>query len=244
MRNILAIILLFALFSLIYSSVVYNAKERNILFLGQSQSGKSTSINVLRNSSYYAVKPNFFTDTELPEFHMFSTIAEGEAYTLKFIDTPGLFEQHREYENITERINDEIISIINDCLNFEITYLNHIFLTMKLGNIFTIQDMEALEIFAEVFQGVEDYFSILITHAQDFTAPIKADIIQGLKSQRKFSQFMNKIQNRVFFLGAVNELGLLTVEGLASELQSQVRKRMEDRVNESREEFFKIYLFM
>jgi hypothetical protein len=175
----------------------------NILFVGKTRSGKSTALNVLRDPNYIAPLFLIPAETRSPEISQFSVpTPSNKILMIHAVDTPGLFE--RAVDGETPRSNKVILDLISDCLNFEMTRIHHVFITMHLGLDLNPEDLESIEIFSSMFRGIESHISLLLTFSEGYDLPTRDHLLRGLEKVPKINSFFQKINHRVFFLGSLS----------------------------------------
>jgi len=200
-------------------AAVYNdiklrdAKNRNIIFLGKTRSGKSTVFNVLKDMVHVCGYTSFFSDTQNPCLHSFTVCLQTPSgkpgtdpteinYNLNIIDTPGLFEQKTDVEKV--RNNDVLKKTILTCLEYEITNIHAIFLVCSFEQGVNVQDLEAIREFVDLFGGAEESICLLITRAEGYTQERKTQMINDIMQHPSLKDFVSLIKDKIFFTGAIS----------------------------------------
>merc|ERR1712137_1031336 len=119
--------------------VLINSEHRNVLMVGRTRSGKSTTLEVLKDPCYTPPNDTIFSETvdsKCWSFALKRRSQDGRTvdYSLNLIDTPGLFEV-KGGQSGEERTNEVIKNTISQCLENEITHIHAIimFVTFEAG---------------------------------------------------------------------------------------------------------------
>jgi len=204
-------------------NILIKSESRNIIFVGKSRSGKTTSVKVLQNysyiSPYFIIKP----DTFQPEQHVFSVKNNDKIYHLTMIDTPGLFENPDV--NSEKRGESILKEMITDCLNFEILRINHVYIVVNLGNNLNPDDVKSIEEFSKMFIGIEHKLSLLITFAQEFSDKFRDHMKEQIKNTKSLSDFYHRISGRIFYLGSVSQIDIDNNKDLSVINQNLIKQR-------------------
>jgi len=182
-----------------------NTNRFNYIFVGRTRVGKTTTLKTLINPFYVTQDLNIFSETMSPTLESFSVSYENHAYSLSFIDTPGLFEVAKQ--GMVARDNGIIIDLIAKCISMEIIKINGIFFVIDLTAGVHIQDVKALEMINEVFESDEGLINILIARSEMFSDIKKENIRKQLLEHPTLGPLITtKIgAERIFFMGSMNK---------------------------------------
>jgi len=127
---------------------------------------------------------------------------------LNIIDTPGLFElKPKDESDFLKRKNEEILKLIDECLDRELTKMNLICFVFNLKNGINDNDIEAMILFKNYYNlEINKYCLLVITNCED---------IDGNERDRLFLEFLKHpkiVQNDIknlfglgcLFLGCLN----------------------------------------
>jgi len=179
------------------------SNTRNIIFVGKSRSGKSTTIEVLKNESYWAPDMTIYRSTDRATVENFIVEDGNTFYNMNIMDTPGLFEIAADEKD--EKPNEQIVSLIGKCIEMEFTKINHVFFVFTINAGLQQQDIESLDLIHRMFLGMEHKLSVIISFSNDFDRNTKDFYIGQLTTDRRLKGVMDKIDKRVFFMGALPE---------------------------------------
>jgi len=181
---------------------------RNCLLCGRTRSGKTTTMNVLKDPCYSPVSQSIFSETQNPKFSSFAINNRAETvvqkFTINIIDSPGLFEVKDKNSVDKERTNEVIASTIAKCLENEITNIHCIimFVTFEAG--INRDDIDAMKLFLEMFGGSGVSVALCVTHADKHSDSWRKDILQQIHQHSDLSQLIEKENMQVYFMGCVH----------------------------------------
>ena len=182
-----------------------DADNRNIIFVGRSNAGKTTLINVLKDKKHSPALATFMRGTEDATLETFTMQSEFYQQNLHFniMDTPGLFEKTISLDD--KRTNEVILDMIKKCVDSEITKINHVYFVMSIEDGINDNDLKAFDLFAQLFVGMESKISVILSRAQS-TAPDEYDhYIEQFKKMPELEKIYAAIEGRIFFLGAAQQ---------------------------------------
>lgn len=183
------------------------AMNRNIIFVGKTRSGKSTSLSVMKDPFKFVKKSSLFSETidaRINHFTVEVATADGSKvnFNLGIIDTPGLFEVRNEG---TSRDNDALEDIVLKCMNAEITKINGIFFVVAYGSSgINPQDIAALHRFITLFKGAQDHVQVLVTHAEKLSDAEKQKIESEFRSYPGMAELLKLVNPKMYFIGAMD----------------------------------------
>jgi len=177
----------------------YNLEEtelRNVLMMGRTRSGKSTAVGVIKDLCHEPKEISIFSDTENPKFQSFALLnkKDGVKLTLNMIDTPGVFEV--KVDEARARINETILKVISQCSQNEITKLHCVIIFSSFETGINIQDVEAIKMFSEIFEGTN--IILCITRSEGKSGRFK----ENLKDQlTQYKELKHIAKDQIFFMG-------------------------------------------
>ena len=210
-----------------------DADTRNIIFVGRSRAGKTTSIDVLKDKDH---NPQLFSivrgtkDASVASFTMSSKKHDKDLH-FNIMDTPGLFER---VETDDERTNEVILDVIKKCIDMEITRIHHVYYVMSVQRGLSEEDLIAFDLFTDLFLGMEAKISIILSFSQGTTKEAEAHYIDQFQNKVPALEPMyKKIGGRIFFLGAVKQSEYVNVEALKRNVYRQRAALLEHIIGES-----------
>lgn len=184
-----------------------SAEVRNVIFVGRTRSGKSTCLKVLRAPSEVSPPGSLFSQTKDPMMHTFTVETEFKGsmhnFTINLFDTPGLFEIKVDDKDV--RTDEVIKNTIAKCLDYEITKIHAIFFVCSFTAGVNKQDVLAFQQFMEFFEGGTDHVAMLITRTEKLPIQRKGLLLKDIQLHPELKPMMEKIGDRVFFFGALDE---------------------------------------
>lgn len=208
------------------------ADVRNIIFVGKGRVGKSTLIQVLKNKDHDPGLFDIVRGTKYATVESFTMRSDKLNNNLHFniMDTPGLFERTVSLDD--KRTNDVILDVIKKCIDMEITKINHVYFVMSVQYGLNPEDIESFKLFSELFVGMEDKMSIIISFAQT------------ISTEQQYAHYINQFQKvpelkplysggRIFFLGAVQKSEVMDTEKLQENVYKQRTAVFEHIISQS-----------
>lgn len=197
------------------------ADVRNIIFVGRSRSGKTTSIEVLKDKDH---DPGLFTvlrDTRDASVQSFTMNSKKYDRNLHFniMDTPGLFERASKDDR---RTNEVILDVIKKCIDMEITKIHHVYFVMSIQSGLSEEDLKSFDLFTDLFVGMEEKISIILSFSQETTEDEYGHYIDQFQHKvPELKSMYNKIGGRIFFLGAAKQSKMTNVDLLKENVYKQ-----------------------
>eukprot|EP01084_Bolivina_argentea_P172447 298717_1 len=200
---------------------------RNIILVGKSRSGKSTIIEVLKNPKHNPEDFKILRGTVKARINSFtlSNSRNKKRMHLNIMDTPGLFERSSTIN--TTRSNEIITKMVLKCVDMELTKIHHVYYVMSIQQGISAEDVEAFRIFAELFVGMEDKISIILSFSQDKN-PNKNQLIKDQFNEVPELRPIEKaVKGRIFFVGSAQNNGYVDLEKLQNNVANQREKWIE-----------------
>jgi GTPase SAR1 family protein len=189
--------------SMLYQTEV--AVQKNVLIVGKAGVGKTTLFEVLKNPghktstsySFFASGPKEASYTPLVVRN-----GSGKAYSINVIDTPGICEIRA---TMAERSsNEQIMKIIQDCVNDKVTHLSAVFLLVPIG-IINEEDIQVLNTMKTLLGDAFKRNTMLVfTHAEQHQLTTLTDRLKEFLSSEISLPFLEFCQGGVHFSGALN----------------------------------------
>eukprot|EP01084_Bolivina_argentea_P172446 298711_1 len=204
------------------------AETRNVIFVGRSRAGKTALIDVLKNKDYHPPLFTIVRGTEEVTLESFTMRVKGsEQYKnfqlqLNIMDTPGLFERTIDIND--QRTNEIILDTIKKCIELEITKINHVYFVMSIQQGLNTEDLKSFRLFAELFLGMEHKISVIISFAQNLSTQKQYDhYIDQFTKVADLRSMYEKINGRIFFLGAISTGAMYDIATLKRNVYQQRR---------------------
>jgi GTP-binding protein EngB required for normal cell division len=189
------------------SVILKESYSRNLMFVGKTKNGKSTTFCTLKSPFTFVEVGNVFSQTRDAEIHHFTVEVDLEDqqanFNISIIDTPGLFEVTMDN---SARDNDALEEIVLKCMKAEITKIHAIFFVVAYNGAVNIQDIEALERFIKLFGGAENHINILITKCEKLSQTDKEKIVKDFQNYPQMKDLLKKVGQQIYFTGAVENI--------------------------------------
>jgi len=183
----------------------YKIIEKTAIFVGKTRNGKSTTIEIIKDSTYISPNPEMFSKTKNASvFDVYFEIGDSTKYVFHCMDTPGLKEVH-SIDSTEERRGDDIIeNIIIDCANFNILYIDVIFITLRMGVTIDPTEFEILAHLTELFKDAKNNFCLLFTGCENLNDSAKLEFKEKLFKHPDFQKYVDLFTyDSIYFSGAV-----------------------------------------
>ena len=209
------------------------ADTRNILFVGRSRTGKSTLIKVLQDKNYSPPLVDLMrgtVDVEVTSFTMRSDKYDNNLH-FNILDTPGLFEVTSSLDD--RRTNEVILDLIKKCVDREITKINHVYFVMSIESGLNPQDIKAFDLFSQLFIGMEDKLSIILSRAQTVMPENYNHFIEQFKTIPELKKIYDIVQGRIFFAGAAQNNSMYDMNLIRKNVYHQRSKLFEHIIQQT-----------
>jgi len=126
----------------------------------------------------------------------------GKAYSINVIDTPGICEIRA---TMSERSsNEQIMKIIQDCVNDKVTHVSSVFLLVPIG-IINEEDIQVLNTMKTLLgEGFKRNTMLVFTHAEQHQLSTLTERLKEFLSSEISLPFLEFCQGGVHFSGALN----------------------------------------
>jgi len=180
-----------------------NPKIRNVLFIGKSRTGKSTSVETLQGNYALLKSSSVASEKKSIKYVPIPFLNENEGYIFNLIDPFGVFEiNNMGYRSSME---DDIANIIKDCKEHGISEIHAIILfSSYVAGVDNINsDIIALEKLINYF-GAGTNMALCLPKAESLDSNQRDNIIAELEKQLEMGPLLDKIENNIFFMGAID----------------------------------------
>jgi len=197
------------------------------MFVGKTRSGKSTALDTLKTPWNFVTQSSIFSETADAKISYF-TVEVGEKekfnFNINIIDTPGLFEVS---DNGKARDNEVLEDLVLKCMNAEITKIHAIYFVISYTGCINPQDIEALARFIKLFNGAQEYVSILITKCENLDEGGKAKVRDELLKYPIMAELLGNTSKNILFIGAVehNIVDKGSIDAFKAHLDSVITMR-------------------
>ena len=180
-------------------------KNRAVIMLGRSGSGKSTACKVIKKITAAQESKSLFSTTVSPRFTSFSLDdrAHQIKYTLSVIDTPGVQEVCPEGQD--PRSDDAILETVKYCLKNEVTRLHVLFIFAAFELRITPLDKEAFKVYLDMFYNEKLQIAFCITRAEGRGREWRAKVEEDLRKDSFFGPVLDRPNVKLFFCGVVEQ---------------------------------------
>jgi len=187
--------------------IVQQVTQKNVFVIGSSGTGKSTLFEVLKKENYVPPTAELFCQTIHPKYSPLVCRNEaGEAYSLNFIDTPGLFEVSGTGEN---RTNSQILELIATALQLSVTKVSAILIVYRLNVRLKDEDIKLIELLSKwISPQMRKNCFLTFTYCENFKPPELAKKVKSFLEADSLSIFRGICQGGVFFVGALDRSGI------------------------------------
>ncbi|CAF1206545.1 unnamed protein product [Adineta ricciae] len=178
----------------------------NILFVGSSQSGKSTLIKVLENQDYKSSHTGF-SETKQPCFKSFTVTTDPTnpaaiVYLLNIIDTPGLKEIRRQ--TTETRTDDELLSDIDAFIRHHFDRLHCLCFVAEAGRVHQ-KDLEIFEKLMNFFgPKLSAYSMLILTSADKYTNEKLEEFKNDIRDHQLSKRIYNYCKLGIYYHGIPN----------------------------------------
>jgi len=182
--------------------VLEETETRNVIMVGRTRSGKSTTIGVLKDTCFKPEGFSIFSQTEDPKFSSFALMAKKKKFTINMIDTPGLFEQKQSGEQA--RDNQMIVRTIQECVEHEVTSVNSVMIFATFEGGINPNDIDALSHFLHLFGADGVNIALCITRSENRSNKSKEDLVSQLQKHSTLGKIISERKIAILFMGCVD----------------------------------------
>ena len=217
--------------------LVEAVETRNIMFVGRARAGKSTIIKVLQDKDYSPALGRVLRGRIQAEVSSFTMNSEKYSTNIHFnvLDTPQLFELTTSINY--RRTNETILDVIKKCVDREITKINHVYFVMSIESGLSSQDLKAFELLSQLFVGMENKLSIILSGAQTIVPSMYNHYLSQFTEVPELKKIYDTTNGRIFFFGVVQEnnprYDSNTLENIRRNVYLQRSTLFEHIINES-----------
>ncbi|CAF3407072.1 unnamed protein product [Rotaria sp. Silwood2] len=177
----------------------------NILFVGGSQSGKSTLIKILKDPSA-KLSHSGFPEIKNPYFDTFtitdSNSPDATIYRLNIIDTPGLKEIR--HQTMQTRTDDDFLSELDAFIKRHIDRLNCLCFVTQAIHLHQ-KDIEVFEKLMNFFgPALSKYSMMILTHADQYTDEKLQQFERDIKNHPLTSEIYKYCELGIYHHGIID----------------------------------------
>ena len=174
--------------------------QRTLLLLGPTRAGKSTIVNVLKDSLYETPKPQLYSATRSP--------SRTKVGGLRIIDMPGFFDQQTHGSSFALS-NKNIIKMLREVIeqNGPIDIVAFVF---HLAHGIKNEDIETMILIKQEFSKSMQNMLLVVTHAEELDETLRSEMIDDFFQHPKVIEAKLKL----FFNDEILFLGCLRYESL------------------------------
>jgi small GTP-binding protein len=177
---------------------VTDCKPYNILMIGDSRSGKSTFINLLKNINHVSKKV-LFSETSVCKTHNVWIKYKNNNMSINIIDTPGVNEV-----GDTSRTNETINHMITSFVKQDVTKIHLVLITIN------ILDSDKVKSITEIIKLLGAKLSknmvLLVTHSEGRDSEEEQKWIEQFNKTKAFSFIKTACKAGFLFTGAIDEV--------------------------------------
>jgi len=188
------------------------AVQKNVLLVGKAGSGKTTLLEVIKDVNYKTSTAfSFFSSGSKDPQYLPLVVrnSSGRAYSLNFIDTPGIFEVRNSVKDT--RPNEAIAKSILDCVTYSVTSLSAVLFVLPLNLVINEEDIMALTVLKSMLgDAFRKNTYLVLSHADCHQLTTLNERITEFLSSELSLPFLDFCRGGVHFTGATD--GELSVE--------------------------------
>ena len=183
--------------------------QRTLLLLGPTRAGKSTIVNILRDSLHETPKPQLYSATREP-----STTQVGG---FRIIDMPGFFDQQTHGSDFTLS-NKRILKMLTETIK-EKGPVDIVAFVFHLSNGIKTEDIETMLLVKQQVPSAGQKMMLIVTHAEELDEEIRANMMDDFFQHPK----VIKANLRAYFNDEILFLGCLRYESLKQNNEHALR---------------------
>jgi len=185
----------------IVETICYKSKNYNILLIGDSRSGKSTFLELIKNNDY-VVETEIFRKTRDPISDTLFLKYDNEYIHINFIDTPGFNEVGG-----SSRTNKELEELITNFIRKDVTKLNMVLITINgSSGINQLQLDSITNTIKYLGKQLTNNMILLTTHFDLKDELEEKDWINKFQQDENVEFLRMIIKNKHLFTGAIDKI--------------------------------------
>jgi GTP-binding protein EngB required for normal cell division len=174
---------------------------KNIILVGRTRTGKSTIKSLLVNPTTVPEDLKIVAGTKSPTLESYHVTRKN--VVLNIIDTPGFVE--RGTDELDARDNDNILKIIDECINQELTKCHVICFCIAITCGINEQDFQILRLLFRIFgDSISSNACLIVTHCESKNEDERAILKSQLSEDVHFKKLVGFFKLGIFFSGALN----------------------------------------
>jgi predicted GTPase len=176
---------------------ISDCEQYNVLMIGDSRSGKSTFINLLKDINY-VTEYVLLAETPIPKTHNLLVEFRDKKMNINLIDTPGLNEM-----GDTSRSNETINHMISSFVKGDVTKLHLILIAINVMDSNKIKSLE--EIIRLLGSHLTKNMVLLVTHFEGKNYQEEDNWKKQFNEQKAFQFIKTACKGGVIFTGAISK---------------------------------------
>jgi len=176
---------------------ISDCDQYNVLMIGDSRSGKSTFINLLKDINY-VTEYVLLAETPIPKTHNLLVEFRDKKMNINIIDTPGLNEM-----GDTSRSNETINHMISSFVKGDVTKLHLILIAINIMDSNKIKSLE--EIIKLLGSHLSRNMVLLVTHFEGKNNQEEENWKLQFNEQKAFQFVKTACKGGILFTGAISK---------------------------------------
>ncbi|CAF0948900.1 unnamed protein product [Didymodactylos carnosus] len=215
-------------------------KTINMLFIGRTQTPKSSIIEALNNPRFCKTSSGF-SETRDPKCYALSLFdnLHKNIYQVNIIDTPGLQEKPRY--PLEDRTDRQLLSLAKKCIESNLTKLNCVCFVSQAGctNLYDIDVFDVLMKFLGL--GYSENSMMILTHSDGFTFDKLAEFHAKFRTHPKSVFAYNYCKLGIYNHGIINYDELATYVRRPN-LQQEMMEEKSDHLIPMRQKLIECFI--
>jgi GTP-binding protein EngB required for normal cell division len=181
-----------------------HCKERNIVLIGRSRTGKSTVAKVMGDIFHFSVEKTLYSETKQIDFHKITTNARNDGrYFFNIIDVPGFFDMSTDTK--TSLTNEQIRNFINDCIRKNVCDIHMFAFVFSLNAGINEQDIKAMIYTKENFRDLASNMTLIITNCERYSEQERETLRENFFAHPTVMKYHLKefFKQGVYFMGCL-----------------------------------------
>jgi len=195
---------------------------KNMILLGKTGVGKTTFLNMITNPERQTER-KVYSQTRSAELNSiyFCERQSNTAAVLRIIDTPGIFENREKTAEV--RTNQDLLGLVFDCIDFHLTQINIVGITIRGDTGFNEQEVEACNYLISFLGPTFSRCALLIVTNTEMMNDISTSkYIEELRKGDKTKSIVEYCKFGIIFTGSMDKDTLATFPMLGDPLSQRI----------------------